>query len=70
MAVDFYSNLFKLEGTSNMHMVLDYVPLQITHEMNEFLCSPFHENEVKQALFQMFPTKVPGPYGFPARFLA
>jgi hypothetical protein len=59
MTVDFYSNLFKSKGTSNMHIVLDYVPHKVTHEMNEFLCAPFDENEVKQALFQMFPTKAP-----------
>jgi hypothetical protein len=47
MAVDFYSNVFKSEGTSNMHMVLDYVPRKVTHEMNEFLCAPFDGNEVK-----------------------
>lgn len=36
--------------------------------MNENLLVPFTGREVKDALFQMFPTKVLGPDGFPAHF--
>jgi hypothetical protein len=61
MTVDFYHNLFQSEGTSNMRMVLDCVPKKMTDEMNHILNIPFDENEVKNALFQMFPTKAPGP---------
>ncbi|RLM79555.1 hypothetical protein C2845_PM12G10610 [Panicum miliaceum] len=68
MVMDFYSNLFKSEGTSNMCMVLNHVPRKVTNEMNKFLCAPFDESEVKNALFQMFPTKAPGPDDFPAHF--
>jgi hypothetical protein len=32
--------------------------------MNDGLLKPFEEKEVKDAPFQMFPTKAPGPYGF------
>jgi hypothetical protein len=59
MAMDFFGNLFKSEGTSNMHLVLDHVRRKVTDEMNHFLCAPFDENKVKNALFQMFPTKSP-----------
>jgi hypothetical protein len=61
-------DLFKSEGTSNMHLVLGHVRRKVTDEMNHFLCALFDENEVKNALFQMFPTKSPGPDGFPAHF--
>ncbi|CAM8923539.1 unnamed protein product [Rhodiola kirilowii] len=36
--------------------------------MNEMLNAPFSEGEVKRALFQMHPTKVPRLDGFPAMF--
>jgi hypothetical protein len=36
--------------------------------MNDRLLKPFTEIEVKEALFQMFPTKAPGLDGFPAHF--
>jgi hypothetical protein len=36
--------------------------------MNDSLLAPFTESEVKEAMFQMFPTKAPGPDGFPAHF--
>jgi hypothetical protein len=70
MAVDFYSNMFKTEGTSNMCMVLDHVPRKVTDQMNRFWCAPFDGSEVKNALYQMFPTKAPGPNGFPAHFFS
>ena len=36
--------------------------------MNENLMAPFEHEEIKRALFQMFPTKAPGPNGLPAHF--
>jgi hypothetical protein len=38
--------------------------------MNEFLEKPYTEKEVKEALFQMFPTKSPDPDGFLAHFFS
>jgi len=68
MATDFYRKLFESEGTSNLYQVLDDVCCKVTDEMNHFLCAPFDEKEIKNALFQMFPTKSPGPNGIPAHF--
>jgi hypothetical protein len=49
-------------------MVLDHVPHKVTYEMNRFLCAPFDESEVKNALYQMFPTKASGLDGFSTYF--
>ncbi|XP_062007579.1 uncharacterized protein LOC133724753 [Rosa rugosa] len=40
----------------------------VTSEMNQKLCAPYSEEEVKIALFQMYPTKSPGPDGMPPLF--
>jgi hypothetical protein len=36
--------------------------------MNADLSAEYTEEEVKNALFQMFPTKAPRPDGFPTHF--
>ena len=48
--------------------VLRHVPHKVTPEMNESLCAPYSREEVKNAIFQMFPRKAPRPDGFPAHF--
>jgi hypothetical protein len=68
MMNDFYKNLFTSEGVQDMHNVLDHVPRKVSAQMNDTLTTDFTEEDVKKALFQMFPTKAPGPDGFPAHF--
>jgi hypothetical protein len=68
MTCDFYKNLYTSEGVTALHEVLDHVPCKVTRSMNAALLAPYSPEEVKIALFQMFPTKAPGPDGFPAYF--
>jgi hypothetical protein len=65
---NFYENLYSSEGTSGMEEVLASVPVSVSAEMNLMLTAPFDSDEVKTTLFQMYPTKPPGPDGFPAHF--
>ena len=68
LATMFYKNLYSSEGVSDMEVVLDTGPTRVTPEMNDLLLALFDSREVKEALFQMFPIKAPGPDGFPAHF--
>ena len=68
MVTGFYRNLYTTEGVTDMDRVLQHVPRKVTPHMNEMLTAPYTKDEVKKALFQMGPTKSPGPDGFPAHF--
>jgi hypothetical protein len=68
MATKFYSDLYSSEGVQGMREVLDAVPVKVTANMNLMLDAPFVVEEVKNALFEMYPTKAPGPDEFPAHF--
>lgn len=64
----FYENLYRTEGVQNMASVIDTVPRRVTDDMNSMLNAEYTQEEIKQALFQMFPLKAPGLDGFPAHF--
>lgn len=44
------------------------MPAKVIPVMNEILNAAYTQEEVKLALLQIFPTKAPGPDGFPAHF--
>lgn len=53
-----------------MNVVLDTVPVKVTPTMNDGLIVPFSKREVKEALFQLFPTKAPELEGFSTHFFS
>ena len=68
LTCDFFHGLYGLEGTNGMDVILNTVLNKVTSQMNDELTKPYTDEEVKIGLFQMFPTKSPGPDGYPAHF--
>jgi hypothetical protein len=68
MIHNFYENLFTSEMCASSDAVLNAIPPKVTAKMNDDLCKPYTDEEIGAALFQMGPTKAPGPDGFPALF--
>jgi hypothetical protein len=68
ITTEFHKVLYTLEGIENMEAILDTVPVRVTSEMTAKLLEMDTEAEVKEACFQMFSTKAPGPDGYPAHF--
>lgn len=65
----FYSDLFASGiDSSNFSEVTDTITPMITATDNASLLRPFTPTEVKTALFQMSPSKAPGPDGMPPKF--
>lgn len=64
----FYENLFSICGGEEVDAVIDVVKPKVNEEMNMKLLSPFTRDEVRVALFQMHPSKAPGPDGMNPKF--
>ncbi|XP_075523988.1 uncharacterized protein LOC142556413 [Primulina tabacum] len=70
IVVDYFSNLFRSGDPriQDINPVLDCVQPKVNEQMNSVLCSPFSAEEVKKALFDMYPEKAPGLDGMSAFF--
>jgi hypothetical protein len=63
MARSFYSSLYTSEGSTDSERILDKVLAFVSDDMNEKLTSAIFDAEIEKSLFQMGPTKSPGPDG-------
>lgn len=68
MAACVYANLFTSEGSNEGERLLQHIDPVVMEEMNTRLTAVFTDEGIETALFQMGPTKSPGPDGYPAMF--
>lgn len=67
MIVEYFNILYKTEGCSSED-VLACIQSSITYDQNMMLLAIFSDIEVKDALFEMYPDKSPGPDGMNPTF--
>ena len=68
VASDYFEELFSAGPCDQMDECLEAVPCKVTLDMQNILSSEFNAEEIRQALFQMGPTKAPRPDGMNALF--
>ena len=62
-AIHYFQDLFTSSNPTNFDGVLNSMDHLVTPEMSGTLLQRYNPEEVKQALFQMHPSKAPGPDG-------
>ncbi|KAH7861354.1 hypothetical protein Vadar_025024 [Vaccinium darrowii] len=66
--VHYFQNLFLSEGIANVNEVVGSIDSNITDSMNAALTKSFSNMEIKQALFDIDPSKASGADGMTAGF--
>lgn len=57
MARSFYMNLFSTKPQDRASSILETILICVDEHTNDNLCKPYSDEEIKDALFQMGPTK-------------
>lgn len=68
LAMSYFQNLFASENQENFDYLLSGINRCIHEEDNKRLTAYYTGEEIREALFEMGPTKAPGEDGFPAIF--
>ena len=68
VAVDYFDNLFCAGLCNQMEECLSTVSTKVSLAMQDMLSRDFIADEIKEVVFQMGPTKAPGPDGINALF--
>ncbi|VFQ72006.1 unnamed protein product [Cuscuta campestris] len=64
----YFQDLFSLQPTHNMELILQHIPHTITDPQNEFLCLLPNTEEIKNAVWHLDPNSSAGPDGFNGNF--
>lgn len=70
MVIGYFKAMFATASIDQvkMHEVVNLLQPRVTDDMKEDLDAPYSDEEIRATLFQMYPTKSPGPDGMPPVF--
>lgn len=66
--IDYFSSIYSSSNPSGIDEVCCAAGEEIDATTTDLCSTPFEENEVKESIFQMHPTKAPRPDGLPTLF--